>query len=302
MQRVRGHREAPPSAAADGAAIADGTALLLQAAGAGTLPLHHLPGAGIETATATASSPIVRPEKMAGHDKAAVEQAFAGRDVPPRLENPSVSLSPGAGLPGNGSGSRSGTETVSLGASALPVAAPIARSPLTPARPGGHDAPSASRRADAVAILRQAVPERTAPVQTGQMGQTENLPTLPVSPVVSIMTEDYAGAARSPLPRSVERRASSATIALPLQRQASSALQRFPIQRQAESSPDSAPPSAAGGSQATTSAGENQAESSPESPGEGRVRLDDIEMERVTNTVMQRLKQHLQMEREARGM
>jgi len=87
-------------------------------------------------------------------------------------------------------------------------------------------------------------------------------------------------------------------MAPPLQRQASSALQPFPIQRQAEGSSGSAPPAGKGGSQAAT----------PPAPGtsppgnEGRVRLDEREMDRVANAVLLMLKQRLQMEREARGL
>jgi hypothetical protein len=105
----------------------------------------------------------------------------------------------------------------------------------------------------------------------------------------------------------VERRASSATMPPPLQRLESSALLPFPIQRQAEGSPASAPPAGAGGSQAGASPGGSQAATSP-APGtsppenEGRVRLDEREMERVADTVLQLLKQRLQMEREARGL
>ena len=93
----------------------------------------------------------------------------------------------------------------------------------------------------------------------------------------------------------------------PLQRLESSALLPFPIQRQAEGSPASAPEASAGGSQAGASPGGSQAATSP-APGisppgnEGRVRLDEREMERVADTVLQLLKQRLQMEREARGL
>jgi hypothetical protein len=139
------------------------------------------------------------------------------------------------------------------------------------------------------------------------MRQPERLSTLPISPVISTMPGDYAGAARSSLPLPIERPTSNATMAPPLQRQASSALPSFAIQRQAEGSPGSTPPAGAGGSQAGATPGDSQVaplrapETSP--PGnEGRVRLDEREMDRVTNIVLQMLKQRLQMEREARGL
>jgi hypothetical protein len=139
------------------------------------------------------------------------------------------------------------------------------------------------------------------------MRQPESLSTLPVSPVISTTPGDYAGAAHASLPLPVERRASSATMAPPLQRQASSARLPFPIQRQAEGSPGSALPAGAGGSQAGAAPGGSQA-AMPPAPGtsppgnEGRVRLDELEMDRVANAVLQLLKQRLQMEREARGL
>ena len=81
----------------------------------------------------------------------------------------------------------------------------------------------------------------------------------------------------------------------------------MPLQRQTESTPASAPPAGAGDSQAGAAPGGSHAATPPapgiSSPGnEGRVRLDEREMERVANSVMQLLTQRLQMEREARGM
>jgi hypothetical protein len=80
-----------------------------------------------------------------------------------------------------------------------------------------------------------------------------------------------------------------------------------PVQRQgnntttASSSPSTAP----AGAHASPSAavpGEGQATARAGPAGEGRVRLDELEMERVANAVMERLRQRLQMEREARGL
>lgn len=91
-------------------------------------------------------------------------------------------------------------------------------------------------------------------------------------------------------------------MAPPLQRQASSALPSFPLQRQAEGSPASAPPAGADGSQAGAAPGGSQTAPPPTPGNEGRVRLDELEMDRVANAVLQLLKQRLQMEREARGL
>jgi hypothetical protein len=305
VQHMRGHLAMAPAAPA--APKIGGTTPSLQAAGAGTLPLQHLPGAGIETASPAASPPVVRPEKTAHHDEAPVERASAGPGVAQRRENPFVSPSPDAGLPENGSGSGSATVRQFPSSSAVPVVVRVTRSPVAPARAGGRDVPSVSPRADTTAILRQAAPGRAAPASPAQKRQPESLSTLPVSRVISTMPGDYAGAARSSLPLPVERRASSATMAPPLQRQASSALPSLPLQRQAEGSPASAPPAGAGGSQGGAAPGGSQA-APPPAPGtsppgnEGRVRLDELEMDRVANAVLELLKQRLQMEREARGL
>ena len=197
MQRVRGRLAVAPASALRLEPEIGGTTPSLQAADAGTQPLDHLPGAGIETASPAASPPVVRPEKTAGHDKAAVQQAAAGPGVAQRLENPSVSPSPDAGLPGNGSGSGSATARPSHRR-----VRPCRWQRSSPARPLRRPAQAAGmRRASALGLTQlpscvKRRRSRTAPVQPAQMGQPENLPTLPVSPVISIMPEDYAGAAR----------------------------------------------------------------------------------------------------------
>jgi len=304
VQHVRGQRAAAPSAVADGAALTAGTIPLRQTAGADTLPLHRLPGA-IETASPAASPPVVRPEKMAGHGEVAVQRASAGPGVSRRPENPPVSPSPGAGPPENDLESGSATGTVSPGTSILPVAAPLARAPLTPGHAGGRDAQSVRPPVGTVAASRQAAPGRAAAVKAAQNWQPEHLATLQVSPRIATVPGDDAGSARPSLPLPVARQASSATLASPLQQQERAAL--MPLQRQTESTPASAPPAGAGDSQAGAAPGGSHAATPPapgiSSPGnEGRVRLDEREMERVANSVMQLLTQRLQMEREARGM
>jgi len=74
------------------------------------------------------------------------------------------------------------------------------------------------------------------------------------------------------------------------------------VQLQARAAPASAPPAGAGEGQAGSQAAPPPAPGTSPPANEGRIRLDEREMERVANTVMQLLTQRLQMEREARGL
>lgn len=94
-----------------------------------------------------------------------------------------------------------------------------------------------------------------------------------------------------------------------LQRQEASAPLPYPLPPAVRQTEGSATGSAStgAGSRAGASPGESPTTGaagagSPAAGSEGRVRLDESEMERVTNTVLQMLKQRLQMEREARGI
>ncbi len=79
-----------------------------------------------------------------------------------------------------------------------------------------------------------------------------------------------------------------------------------PVQRQGNNatraSSSSAVPDGAHASPSAAAPGEGQAAARAGPAGEGRVRLDELEMERVANNVLEKLRQRLQMEREARGL
>lgn len=210
-----------------------------------------------------ASPPVVRPDRTAAHDQPVTSPAAVEPGRGLARDHPGAVALPRAHADDGGLTSASAPVTASPVTSSLPVTTASARAPLTPERARGTDTPIVRPRADVRPVQRQVTRESAALVKPVQ--------------------------ARPPAGRALQRQESSA--ALP-----------FPIQRQAGGSPASAPPAPAGDNPPAAAA-EASAPAPPAAPGnDGRVRLDDREMERVANNVLELLKQRLQMEREARGL
>ena len=299
IQRTRGRL---PAAA--GAAIhASDRAPAVQAADAGAPLPHPRQDSEAETAPPTTSRAVVRPERPAVRDDTRIHRAAAETDVAVPLHDSTVSPSPGRSTPGSGIESGGARGVISPGGPALPVATPIARVALmlgrAEARGAVHIGPRSAAEGE---LMRRVTPERTGPMKPMQARRPDDGLPVRVSPEISPRYD----AVRPSLPLPSELQTSRPAALLPIQQQSSSPPLPMPIQRQRSNQAGGTSSAAALAGAGENQAGSSSAGSQPATPAvptnEGRVRLDEAEMERVTNAVLQTLKQRLQMEREARGL
>ncbi len=290
-----------------------------------TMPLQGVPGAMTDATAPNVPRIVVKPEPAAAGDTQPVHRATAeiGYSLP--FSGPNVSLP--VGLKGDATEPTvPGPDMVSVAAALggmpdrrpLPVVKPVEQGPAgfgsattQVARLSGD---SAVRR-DTVRTSFLAGPKgrvtRRATVDEAGLGRrvtagrdvdapAGRVAGLPVVAVPAAGSEMIAHA--SPEPELVWSGSQPAmpsntpfhSLSTPVQRQGNNATRA--------SSSSSAAPDGAHASPSAAAPGEGQAAARAGPAGEGRVRLDELEMERVANTVLEKLRQRLQMEREARGL